>query len=134
MFLHIDAHNGLAVYDQIVRQIKFSVADGVLAVGDLVPSVRELARDLTINPNTVARAYRQLQDDDVLESLRGTGLVVSSGARKPCLAARKRLIGARLRDVLLEAHHGGLDAEQIRALFQTELDNLKNNKLKTKKR
>ena len=125
MFLHIDAHNGLAVYDQIVRQIKFSVADGGLAVGDLVPSVRELARELTINPNTVARAYRQLQDDEVLESVRGTGLVVSTGARKSCLAARKRLIRARLRDVLLEAHHGGLDAEQIESLFQTELESLK---------
>ena len=134
MFLHIDAHNGLAVYDQIVRQIKFSVADGVIAVGDLVPSVRELARELAINPNTVARAYRQLQDDDVLESLRGMGLVVSSGARKNCLAARKRLLRARLHDVLLEAHHGGLDAEQIRALFQTELDDLKKITLKHKQR
>lgn len=128
MFLHIDSNNGLAVYDQIVRQIKFSVAEGALAVGDLVPSVRELARELTINPNTVARAYRQLQDDEVLESVRGTGLVVSTGARKTCLAARQRLIRARLRDVLLEAHHGGLDAEQIESLFQTELNDLRSKK------
>lgn len=128
MFLHIDAHNGLAVYDQVVRQIKFSVADGVLAVGDLVPSVRELARELTINPNTVARAYRQLQDDSVLEPVRGTGLVVASGARKACQGSRKRLIRARLRDVLLEAHHGGLDAEQIQSLFQAELGSLKTKK------
>ena len=130
MFLHIDANNGLAVYDQIVRQIKFSVADGVLAAGEMVPSVRELARELTINPNTVARAYRQLQDDEVLEAMRGTGLIVTSGARKVCLAARKQLIRARLHNVLLEAHHGGLDAEQIQTLFQTELNALKktNNK------
>ena len=62
MFLFIDAHNGLAVYEQIVRQVKFAVADGVLSAGDLAPSVRELAKDLAINPNTVARAYRQLQE------------------------------------------------------------------------
>ena len=128
MFLHIDAHNGLAVYDQIVRQIKFSVADGVLTAGDQVPSVRELARELAINPNTVARAYRQLQDDAVLEPVRGTGLLVASGARKACLGARKRLIRARLRDVLLEAHHGGLEAEQIESLFQTELDAIQKKK------
>ncbi len=133
MFLHIDANNGLAVYDQIVRQIKFSIADGVLAAGELVPSVRELARELTINPNTVARAYRKLQDDDVLEAMRGTGLIVTSGARKICLAARKQLIRARLHDVLLEAHHGGLDAEQIKTLFQTELNELSKS-LKSKKR
>ena len=128
MFLHIDAQNGLAVYDQIVRQIKFSVADGALAVGDLVPSVRELARELAINPNTVARAYRELQVDGVLETVRGTGLVVTSGARKACQGARKRLIRARLRDVVLEAYHGGLDPEQIQTLFETELDALKTKK------
>lgn len=128
MFFHIDAHNGLAVYDQIVRQLKFSVADGVLATGDLVPSVRELAKELAINPNTVARAYRQLQDDQVLEPVRGTGLIVASGARKTCQAARKRLIRARIHDVLQEAHHGGLDAAQIKSLFQTELDTLQNKK------
>ena len=68
MFLHIDPHNGLAIYDQIVRQIKFAVAGGVVRSGELVPSVRELARELAINPNTIARAYRQLQDDRVLEA------------------------------------------------------------------
>lgn len=134
MFLHIDSDNGLAVYDQIVRQVKFSVADGALAVGDLVPSVRELARELTINPNTVARAYRQLQDDSVLESVRGTGLVVTSGARKTCQAARKRLIRARLRDVLLEASHGGLDAAEIESLFQSELSGLNSKTTKRNKR
>ena len=70
----------LAIYDQVVRQIKFAVAGGVLKEGELVPSVRELARELTINPNTVARAYRQLQDDGVLTSVRGTGLAVAAGA------------------------------------------------------
>jgi GntR family transcriptional regulator len=82
MLLHVDAGNGLAVYDQIVRQVKFAVADGVLRSGELVPSVRELARDLAINPNTVARAYRELQNDGVLETVRGTGLSVSPAARR----------------------------------------------------
>ena len=121
MFFHIDAHNGLAVYDQIVRQVKFAVADGSLADGDMAPSVRELARDLAINPNTVARAYRQLQDDEVLTPIRGTGLAVASGARRGCQAERKRLIRARLHDVLVEAHSSGLDEAQIQNLFQAEL-------------
>lgn len=121
MFLFIDAHNGLAVYEQIVRQVKFAVADGVLSAGDLAPSVRELAKDLAINPNTVARAYRQLQDDDVLTPIRGTGLAVASGARRACQSERKRLIRARLHDVLLEAHSSGLDEAQIHSIFKTEL-------------
>ncbi len=121
MFLFIDAHNGLAVYEQIVRQVKFAVADGVLSAGDLAPSVRELAKDLAINPNTVARAYRQLQDDDVLTPIRGTGLAVASGARRACQSERKRLIRARLHDVLLEAHSSGLDEAQIHSIFKSEM-------------
>src|SRR4051812_21227589 len=101
MFLEIDPGNGLALYDQIVRQVKFAVARGVLAPGDLVPSVRELAKDLAINPNTVARAYRELQTEDVLRAVRGTGLEVAPGAGRLCKRARAELIRDRLRSVLV---------------------------------
>jgi GntR family transcriptional regulator len=121
MLLHVDAGNGLAVYDQIVRQVKFAVADGALRSGELVPSVRELARDLAINPNTVARAYRELQNDGVLETVRGTGLSVSPAARRQCQAERTKLIRARLRLVLEEALHSGLDAQEIENLTQAEV-------------
>lgn len=125
MLLHVDAHNGLAVYDQIVRQVKFAVADGALRSGEMVPSVRELARDLAINPNTVARAYRQLQDDGVLETIRGTGLAVAAAARRQCQAERTKLIRARLRLVLEEAAHSGLDANEIASLTHTELETIR---------
>jgi GntR family transcriptional regulator len=121
MLMHVDVDNGLAVYDQIVRQVKFAVADGALRSGEMVPSVRELARQLAINPNTVARAYRQLQDDGVLESVRGLGLSISSTARRQCQAERTRLIRARLRLVLEEALHSGLDANEIEQLTQAEV-------------
>jgi GntR family transcriptional regulator len=121
MFLHIDAHNGLAVYDQIVRQVKFAVADGTLTAGEMVPSVRELAKELAVNPNTVARAYRQLQDEGVLATVRGTGLAVESGAKRGCQSDRKRLIRERLNDVLAEAHSSGLTEEEIQELFAAEL-------------
>ena len=80
MFIQIDFNDALPIYDQIVRQIKFAVAGDVLCEGELIPSVRELARELTINPNTVARAYRQLQDEGILGTVRGTGLAVAGGA------------------------------------------------------
>jgi GntR family transcriptional regulator len=120
VFLQIDAHNGLAVYDQIVRQMKFAVAAGAIAAGELVPSVRELARELAINPNTVARAYRQLQDDGVLAAVRGTGLAVAESARRQCLAERTKLIRARLRMVLEEAALSGLDPQEIEQLVHAE--------------
>ena len=122
MLFHVDARNGLAVYDQIVRQVKFAVAEGAVRSGEMVPSVRELARDLAINPNTVARAYRQLQDDGVLETVRGTGLAVAAAARRKCQGERTKLIRARLRLVLEEAQHSGLEAGDIAALVETELE------------
>ncbi len=130
MFLQIDARNGLAVYDQIVRQVKFAVADGALSAGELVPSVRELARELTINPNTVARAYRQLQDDGILEAVRGTGLAVVASARRLCQAERVKLIRARLRTVLEEAANSGLDPHEIEQLVCAESLAARRNKQK----
>ena len=58
MIISIDATNGLAIYDQIVRQIKFAIASEVLLPGELIPSVREMAKQTAVNPNTVSRAYR----------------------------------------------------------------------------
>jgi GntR family transcriptional regulator len=130
VFLQVDAHNGLAVYDQIVRQIKFAVADGALTAGEMVPSVRELARELAINPNTVARAYRQLQDDGVLEAVRGTGLAVADAARRHCQSERTKLIRARLRAVLEEAANSGLDQQEVEQLFRTESIAARRNKQK----
>ena len=80
MFLHIQPSDSLAIYDQVVRQVKFAVASGAIRPGEFVLSVRELARDLAINPNTVARAYRQLQDEGILETVRGTGLAIAKRA------------------------------------------------------
>jgi len=121
MLFHVDVRNGLAVYDQIVRQMKFAVADGALRSGELAPSVRELARELAINPNTVARAYRQLQDDGVLEPVRGTGLAVAATARRLCQSERTKLIRARLRLVLEEALNSGLDTHNLESLLHDEL-------------
>src|SRR6476660_7089612 len=121
MFLQIDPHNGLAIYDQIVRQVKFADAGGVLRSGEMIRSVRELARELAINPNTIARAYRQLQDDGVLEPVRGTGLEVSAGAAERCRSERLKLIRSRIRQVLTEAKQSRLDFDGLRALVEKEL-------------
>ena len=125
MFLAIDPQNGVAIYEQIVRQVNFAVAGEALAPGDLVPSVRELARQLAVNPNTVARAYRQLQSDGVLETVRGTGLAVSAGAAKRCRSARTKLLRERIRHVLNEAKQSRLAAEEIRTMVEEELSRLK---------
>jgi GntR family transcriptional regulator len=121
LFFNVQTHNGLAIYDQIVRHVKFAVADGALKPGELIPSVRQLARDLAINPNTIARAYRCLQDDRVLEAVRGTGLEVAAGAVARCREERTKLIRDRLRQVLAEAKRSGLDPKELREIVDREL-------------
>ena len=121
MFLHIDPANGIAIYDQVVRQIKFAVARGAVAPGNRVPSVRELARELAINPNTVARAYYQLQADGVLESVRGIGLEVANDAVDRCRAERQKLVASRLRQALDEARQSGIADDGLRRLVEEQL-------------
>ena len=124
MFFQIDTDNGVAIFDQVVRQVKFAVARGAIKPGNLVPSVRDLAKELAINPNTVARAYQQLQADGVLEMVRGVGLEVAGDALKPCRAERQRIVRQRVRTALLEALQGGLEIEDLRQLFDSELSSL----------
>ena len=121
MFLHVDPDSGLAIYDQIVRQIKFAVATGALPAGEMAPSVRELARELTVNLNTVSKAYQQLQLEGVLENVRGMGLAVAAGAVKQCRGERVRLVQERLREVLWEARQSGIDADDLQKLIAAEM-------------
>ena len=122
MFFQVLHGHDLPVYDQLVRQVKFAVASGVLTPGELIPSVRELARQLAINPNTVARAYRQLRDEMVVEVVPGTGLQVARGAARRCRSERTRLIRERLRQVLQEAHRSQLEVVEVQQMITDEIE------------
>lgn len=121
MFFKIDPTGELPIYEQITRQVKLAVADGVLGPGQRVPSVRQLASDLAINPNTIARAYQQLQSDAVLEPLRGRGMVVRRDAVRRCRSARNVLVADAVRRTLADALAGGMTAAELRELFEAEL-------------
>jgi GntR family transcriptional regulator len=127
MFFSIDPHNGVAIYDQIVRQVKFAIAQGTLVPGQMLPSVRTLSQKLAINPNTIARAFLQLQSDGALESLRGRGLVVCANAKESCCAARISILEDRLRAAISEALHGGLSAKELRKIVLSQIAELDGN-------
>ncbi len=127
MFFSIDPSNGVAIYDQIVRQIKFAIAEGTLAPGQMLPSVRQLSQQLTINPNTIFRAFQHLQQDQIIEPVRGLGLMVNQDARDKCVDARKQLITNRLRSVISESLHAGLNSRQIEKIVRDQLSELAGN-------
>lgn len=124
MFFTIDASNGVAIYEQIVRQIKFASADGALRPGQMLPSARALSVELAINPNTVVRAFQLLQSEGLLETIRGRGLAVCEGASQHCKDIRRKLISERLRSALTEALHGGLAVREIKSIVNEQLDEL----------
>ncbi len=124
MFFSIDPNNGIAIYEQIVRQVKFAIAEDSLRPGHMLPSVRTLSVQLALNPNTIARAYQQLQSEGILSALRGRGLVVCQGATRVCRDERRSIIADRIRSVLTEALHGGLSTSEIEELVRKQLKQL----------
>ncbi len=124
MFFSIDASDGVPIYEQVVRQVKFAIAEEALQPGQLLPSIRALSVDLAINPNTVARAFQQLQSEGILETVRGRGLAVCAGVADRCRLVRRELISERLRAALDEALRGGLQADEIQSIVQHQLREL----------
>ena len=120
-FFDINTSNGVPVYEQVARQIVSAIASGGLDVGQMVPSVREMAKELAINPNTVSRAYRQLQDGGVLETVRGSGIAVAKGAKAKCKSMRSKAISARIAHVIVEARQSQLTDDEILKMIKSEM-------------
>jgi len=118
----VDPRSGVPIYLQIIEQIKRSVALGLLAPGEQLPTVKQLALDLTVNPNTVARAYRELERDEVIETAVGRGSFVrSNGAAESARGAASDITAEALTQAVREAKSIGLSSSQVRVLFQTAL-------------
>jgi GntR family transcriptional regulator len=120
MEFHLDQHSGLPMYLQIVQQVKEALRLGLLDVGDQLPTVREVVAELAINPNTVAKAYRELEHEGLVEAQQGRGTFVSSTLIASSLEHHEALRRA-LQAWLVEAQRAGIDAESIRALVSSTL-------------
>ncbi len=113
MLSSIDINSSVAVYVQIENHIQFAIASGRLKAGDQLPSVRELSERLEVNPNTVAKAYRDLEVMGLLYTRRGMGVFVNKGIEAKCREdCRKRIIG-RLHEVVAEARAAGMTRREV---------------------
>ncbi len=122
MHLHISAADGVPIYQQIVQQIKTLVAAGRLAAGEELPPIRVLAEQLVVNPNTVARAYRELAAAGVLTNRRTAGTYVADGAEP---RAQQQCLGALTEQVdllLAEARRLGVGAQELSDLIRRRDD------------
>jgi GntR family transcriptional regulator len=109
----LDLHSGVPVYRQIIDQIMGGMAAGVLSGGDQLPTVRQVAVDLAINPNTVGRAYRELEIRGVLETQQGTGTFVSHQKVKRDDVERERQLIQLVSDFVARAGAAGFTIEDL---------------------
>lgn len=121
MWFDIDPKSQVPIFEQIVSQVIFNIAAGGLEVGALIPSVRDLGGQLTVHPNTVAKAYQELERIGVVEARRGRGMEVTPDAPKIAQARRRDIVSKRIRAALREAASSGLSAEEIRHLVEDEI-------------
>src|SRR5881409_261098 len=114
---HLDARSGLLPYQQLVQQVRHALRLGLLAEGDQLPKVKDVVASLAINPNTVLKAYRELEHTGLVSARPGVGTFVTATLSDDSLAAH----GPLRRDLqrwLGKARDAGLDDESIEALFQ----------------
>jgi len=113
---------GAPIYQQLMQQVKFQIASGNLKPGDLLPSVRDTAEELQINPMTVSKAYSLLERDGVLARDRGYGMRVLQPAVKGGIRERREELKGLLKDVVVKAHQLGLDADEVLNLLKPMLE------------
>jgi GntR family transcriptional regulator len=113
---HLDARSGVAPYLQLVHQVRHALRLGLLREGDQLPTVKEAVAHLAINPNTVLKAYRELERDGLVAGRPGVGTFVIKGLGEPSLASQGPL-RAELVRWFAKARRAGLDDESIEALF-----------------
>lgn len=118
MELRITPQSGLPIYRQIVDQMKYLVASGRLRPGDDVPPIRTLAEQLIINPNTVARAYRELEVEGLLTKRQGAGTYISNGGSPLAKEQRERILRERAESLAAEARNLGFELEELIAIVR----------------
>jgi len=117
----IDIHSSVAVYVQIENHVQFAIASGRLKPGDRLPSVRELSERLDINPNTVAKAYRDLEVMGLLYTRRGMGVFINKDIETKCgQDCRKRIIG-RCYEVISEAKAAGMSRKEVLTIVEASI-------------
>lgn len=121
MLLRIDSQSSEPIFEQIVFQVKAHVARGVLKPGDRLPSVRELAKELAINPNTVARAYEALESRGVIVRRQGAGCFITGNTSALKLESRKKKLDQELYRLVTEAFHLGFGPDDVRAALERAL-------------
>ena len=121
MLLRPNPSSGVPIYLQLMEQVKHAIETGALRPGEQLPGIRPLAEELVINPNTVAKVYRELEHEGVIELRHGAGAFVSGNAGTKKLTDKLRAGQTIVAAAVDKLHARGVTSEEIRRLFEAEL-------------
>ena len=122
MLFHIDFKTGKPAYLQLVDQVRYAAASGGLRTGEPLPSVRQLAEELRINRNTIAKAYTELESQGVIETIPGKGCFLKDGNTPFTKPVRQKILLKEVDEAVVTAHHLQVDRESFLALVKERLD------------
>ena len=125
MYLRLDYQSGEAIYRQIVEQIKYKIASGELKPNEQLPSIRDLAKQLKINPRTVVKIYEELQGGGLVVRRQGQGVFVKNGQSAVPFHTRNKLIEEMARRMLAEAYRLGASEEEIIEIFSKIIEEMR---------
>lgn len=114
--LRIDTRSSTPIYEQIELGVKELILKGALKCGEKLPSVREMASILTINPNTISKAYGELEREGIIETLRGKGTFITDNYKGKVDEKKMEYISGELKRLILEANYGGISKEEFMKL------------------
>ena len=134
LFYQIDPHSGLPVYRQVMDQTKHYIASGALVAGDQLPSIRELATRLSVNPATIVKAYNELQNEGVMEIKQGKGAFVSDGLPEKEIPGRRLQVSRIARQLAVESQQLGLPLDETLGLVEDEWIALGNEQMSLSKK
>jgi GntR family transcriptional regulator len=121
MLSSIDITSSVAVYVQIENHVQFAISSGKLKPGDQLPSVRELSERLGVNPNTVAKAYRDLEVMGLLYTRRGMGVFINKGVETKCREEVRKRVITRMHEVIAEAKASGMTDKEINEIVDKSM-------------
>ena len=130
MQIHITATDGVPIYLQIVNQIKYLVAAGRLIAGEELPPIRTLAEKLMVNPNTIARAYRELETAGIVEKRRTAGTYITDQGSPLARRERRKILTDRVDQLLAEAVQMDIDVDEVIKIVQQRFTVINNSRLK----
>ena len=122
MQFRIDNTSNRPAYQQIIDQVKRDIALGRLAKAEKLPTVRQLAKQLTINPNTIAKAYRQLEREGIITTKPGAGAFVANLDSNLSRAVRKKLVSEDIEQIAVEAFHMQIDRQTLLQWFNNAVE------------